>query len=136
MEELEYDFKNEVVTSAQLSSGGDTPAESDTFSFTKVSVTEWTQTASGGQGPPVTVNINFAAESPGTIALSTLTAGAGASGTLANTADGHAAARFHGSHKAKAAGLKHGLAARKLRVTQLAKSHRISAIAQSSVHGN
>jgi type VI protein secretion system component Hcp len=138
VEELEYDFTREVVTSVQLSSssGGDTPAESDTFSFTKVSVTEWTQTPSGGQGTPITVTINFAALSPGTIALSTLTAGVGASGSLANTADGHAAARVHGSHKAKAAGLNHGLAAHKLHVTQLAKSHRISAVAQSSVHGN
>jgi hypothetical protein len=78
------------------------------------------------------VTINFAT----TLARSTLTAGVGASGGLANTADGHAAGRVHGSHKAKAADLNHRLASPTFHLTQLAKTHRISAVAQSLVHGN
>jgi type VI protein secretion system component Hcp len=131
VEELEYDFKNLVVTSAQLSnsSSDSIPTESDTFSFTKVSVTEWTQ------GTPTTVNISFATNTLGTIARSTSTAGVGAPGGLAIT-DGHGAGRVHGSHKAKAAGLNHGLAAHKHHVTQLAKTHPTSAVAHRLLQGN
>jgi type VI secretion system secreted protein Hcp len=134
VEVLEYDFTNLVVTSAQLlgNSGDAAPTESDTFAFTKASVTEWTLSATGGQGTPTTVNINFGAAG----ALSTLTAGVGAFGSFANTADAHARARDHVSNKAKAAGLNRWLASHKLHVTRLAKTHRISALAQSLGHGN
>jgi type VI secretion system secreted protein Hcp len=133
LEVLEYDFTNLVVTSAQLSnsSGNAAPNESDTFAFTKVSVTEWIPTSTGGQGTPTTVSINF-----GPTALTTLTAGVGAFGGVVNTADVHAGARDHGSHKVKAAGVNHRLASHKLHVTQLSKTHRISAVAQSLGHGN
>jgi hypothetical protein len=76
------------------------------------------------------VTIHFATDAPGTIARSTLTARFGTCGGLANSPDGHAAGRVLGSHKAKASGLNHGLAAHKLHVTQLAKTHRVSAVAQ------
>jgi type VI protein secretion system component Hcp len=133
VEVLEYDFTNLVVTSAQLlnSSGNAAPIESDTFAFNKVSVTEWTLSPTGGQGTPTTVNISFFAPA----LLSTLTAGVGAFGGLANTADGHVGARNHGSHKAKVVGLNHRLGSHKLHVTRLAKTDRLSAVAQSLVHG-
>jgi type VI secretion system secreted protein Hcp len=137
VEVLEYDFTNLVVTSAQLSnsSGDATPTESDAFAFTKVRVTEWTVSPTGGQGTPTTVTINFATGTVGAAGGVGAPGGLGAPGGVANIADGHVGARVHGLHKAKTAGLNHRLASHKHHVTQLAKTHRISAIAQSLVHG-
>jgi hypothetical protein len=135
---LEYDFKNLLVTSAQLSNGTSlaSPEESDTFAFQAVQIHYWTQASDGGQGKEYSASWDFTRNAAGLGTLSASTTGLGASNGLAKSTDLHAARRVDGSHKARAAGANHRLATHTVTGTRFSRTHRISAAAASLVHGN
>ena len=134
---FEYDFTNLVVTSAQLSGSTSTPLpiESDTFSFSKVQIHYWAITTDGSQGTEYSAAWDFSRNLTAS-ALSTLTAAFRASNGLDRSAGVHAAPRVKSPHRAKAAGVNHRLANDRAAGSQFLRSHRISAVATSLVHGN